>query len=95
MLTLPLEPELLSAAEPPEPLSDDSENGSTWRNHVSPPSIVNKAERGLFGGGGGGACDDAASGRARSSCSRGGSGGSTMARAGRIMGNGCMALAAA
>ena len=42
------------------PLSDAK--GSTCRNQVSPPSVENKAVRGLFGGGGGGPCDDAASG---------------------------------
>ena len=63
MLTLPLEPELLSAAkESTGSLSDENENVSTCRNHVSPPSVVNRAVRGLFGGGGGGSCDDAASG---------------------------------
>ena len=96
MLMLALEPELLSGAkESEEPLSEENENGSTWRNHVSPPSVVNRAVRGLFGGGGGGSCDGAASGWAESFCSCGGSGGSTVARAGRIMGSGCMALAAA
>ena len=96
MLTLPSDPELLSAAkESTDPLSDESEKGSTCRNHVSPPSVENRAVLGLLGGGGGGSCDEAASGWAKSSCSRGGSGGRTMASAGRIIGNGCMAIAAA
>ena len=65
--------------------------GSTWRNHVSPPSVENRAVRGLFGGGGGGPCDGAASGWAESlsSCGR------TVAKAGMIMGNGCAARPAA
>ena len=51
------------------PLSDAK--GSTCRNHVSPPSVENRAVRGLFGGGGGGPCEDDASGRGVSLCTNG------------------------
>ena len=62
MVMLSLEPELLSGAKESEPLSDENENGSTCRNHVSPSSVVKRAAHGLFGGGGGGSWDEAASG---------------------------------
>ena len=54
------ESERMLTLESEVPLSDAK--GSTCRNQVSPPSVENKAVRGLFGGGGGGPCDDAASG---------------------------------
>ena len=96
MVTLALEPELLSGPkESRDPLSDGNENGSTRRSHIR--------RRPWWSGGGGGSCDGAALGWAESlsswgggsGSSGGGSGGSTRAKAGRIMGSGCMALAAA
>ena len=62
MVMSSFEPELLSGAKESEPLSDENENGSTCRNHVSPSSVVQRGVHGLFGGGGGGSLDEAASG---------------------------------
>ena len=55
--------------ESDDPLSEAK--GSTCRNHVSSPSVENRAVRGLFGGGGGGPCEDDASGCGVSLCSNG------------------------
>ena len=69
--------------ESDDPLSEAK--GSTCRNHVSPPSVENRAVRGLFGGGGGGPCDDDASGCGTSL----GSNGSSVARDGMRRCGGC------